>query len=280
MSKLFSLKTEQIGWPVYLALCCIGLTLALTWIGPRAAQGLDTLNALLFWAAHSFSAVVLLAGTQKALAQLRFVSALPALVQVLISAVLASILFTPIALFLDRVFEAEGSVDDPSLPFAFNAATEFSQFVVPLILIWTLINAPSLLSIENSRTVGAPPSKMDRAKKDEQSPISDFWSRIPGRLGREIVALSAELHYVRVYTELGETLILYPFGRAVELLEEVNGMQIHRSHWVSLPHIDEILTIKNRTICRMIGGLELPVSRSYKAGLKAARRIAVQSEGP
>jgi DNA-binding LytR/AlgR family response regulator len=58
----------------------------------------------------------------------------------------------------------------------------------------------------------------------------------------------------------------------VKLLEAENGMQIHRSHWVSLDHVDEVLARGGRMICRMTAGPDLPVSRNYRPALKAARR--------
>ena len=78
-----------------------------------------------------------------------------------------------------------------------------------------------------------------------------------------------------VVTTEGDTLILFPFGRAVDVLQDQNGMQIHRSHWVALNQIDEVVSRDGRVTCQMIGGPALPVSRSYRAALKAARRGAV-----
>jgi len=260
---------DSIGWIPYLAMCGAGLTMGLTWIGPRAAEGLGTLNALAFWAAHVGPALVLLAVTQTTLSRVRIVASLPGLSQVLLTAAVASLLFTPVALAVDLLFDVESSRDDEGDPLLLVAVKEFVQFAVPIGLTWTLINAPSLLRIEVGTS--EPPRPDEPPVKAVATPGQvEFWSRVPRRLGRDLVALSAELHYLRVYTTLGDTLILYPFGRATDALEDVRGMQVHRSHWVVLGHVEEMTSRDGRIVCRMAGGLVLPVSRSFGPALRAA----------
>ena len=83
------------------------------------------------------------------------------------------------------------------------------------------------------------------------------------------VAMRAELHYLRVYTDQGEALILFGFGRAVRLIEaRQSGMQIHRSHWIGLDHVDELDTSGGNMICRLVTGLTLPVSRKNRTPLR------------
>ena len=266
-----------LGWISYLALCAVGLIIGLTSIGPSASEGLGTLNTMAFWTAHVIPALVLLASTQMALGQVERVSALPGLAQVLLSATVAALLFAPYALAIDGLFGGDAALDDKGGPLWLRMAFELGNFFIPLVLIWTLINAPSLLQLERG---GFWPSEKRQPNPnpdfdpDPQEDLAEFWSRIPGRLGKRLVALSAELHYLRVYTTEGDALILFPFGRAVDLLQEQNGMQVHRSHWVALDQIDEVISQDGRVTCQMIGGLALPVSRSYRSALKAARRGA------
>lgn len=262
-------SADGLGWIPYLAICGAGLTLGLTWIGPSAAEGLGTLNAMAFWAAHVGPALGLLAITQTILSRLRRVALLPGLAQVLLTAVVASLLFTPVALGVDLLFGAEPSRDDEVGPLLTVAALEFAQFAVPIGLTWTLINAPSLLRLEHATSELAPQDNPP-VEEEARSAQTEFWSRIPRRLGRDVIAMSAELHYLRVYSTLGNTLILYPFGRATDALFDARGMQIHRSHWVALDHVDEITTQDGRTFCHVAGGPVLPVSRSYKSALRAA----------
>jgi hypothetical protein len=261
--------TDGLGWIPYLAICGAGLTLGLTWIGPSAAEGLGTLNAMAFWAAHVGPALGLLALTQTSLSRLRRVASLSGLAQVLLTAIVASLLFTPVALGVDLLFDVEPSRDDEGEPLLLVAALEFAQFAVPIGLTWTLINAPSLMRIE-AATPRPTPQDDAPVEAEARSAQAEFWARIPRRLGRDIIAMSAELHYLRVYTTLGNTLILYPFGRATDAIVDVQGMQVHRSHWVALDRVDEVTTQDGRTFCHVTGGLVLPVSRSHRTALRAA----------
>lgn len=268
------------GWLPYLALCSIGLVSVLVSIEPNASEGLTILQSTVFWSVHVVPALALLTLTQRFVGQLDKVSALPGIAQVLISAVIASVLFTPFALWLDSVLAGPVSYDGDEDGLALRLVTEMGHFFVPLVLIWALINAPSLLQLDGAGM--RRPAVEDRALPAEADTgaAAEFWARVPGRYGRDLIALSAELHYLRVHTTQGETLILFPFGRAVEALQDHNGMQVHRSHWVALDRIDEVVSRDGRTACQMIGGLSVPVSRSYRAALKAAHRSNLASGNP
>lgn len=261
-----------VGWLPYLTTCAAGLTLVLFWLGPNAGDGLKPLASLLFWGTHVVSSLAILAGTQLALSKAPRFAKLSGVSQVILGAIVASVLFTPIALAIDAVFQAEGSVDDIGEPIVNLVLSEYGNYVVPFILIWLSINAPSLLSLENpvAKLGSSPPEGSEQQVKSQEA--IELWSRVPRRLGRDIVALSAELHYLRVFTAKGETLVLFPFGRAVKALEAENGMQVHRSHWIALPHVDEVTSKDGKIICNMINGPSVPVSRSYRADLKNAIR--------
>ncbi|WP_075214110.1 LytTR family DNA-binding domain-containing protein [Mongoliimonas terrestris] len=266
-------EPARIGWGLRLALHCAGLTLALTWIGPSASDGLGTLNAMVFWAAHVVPALALLAFVQVRLARVRRIGALPGLAQTTLTAVVGSLVFTPLALLIDRLFGAAGSVDPVALPIVVRAGAEFAVLVVPFVLVWGLINAPSLMTVAATRPTDADDRPDGLAASDD---VAAFRARIPRRLGWEIIALSAELHYLRVYTTRGNTLILFPFGRALDLLSHANGIQVHRSHWISLDHVDAVVTRDGRTVCTMIDGPNLPVSRSRRSALRQAMRQATK----
>jgi hypothetical protein len=55
----------------------------------------------------------------------------------------------------------------------------------------------------------------DRA---EPAPRSSLFDRLPRHLGRRLVAVEAEDHYVRVHTELGSTLMLARFSDVIQEL--------------------------------------------------------------
>ena len=254
---------DRIGWPAYLGLCGLGLTVVLAWLGPRPSEGLGLASTAAFWLLHVAAALGLLAGVQLALGRVALLSRLPGVAQVLVSGALASVAFTPVALAIDRIFLPPSASETAGDPILLGAFHEFLAFSGPILLTWVLINAPTLVRIERAAPT-APETGAD--------PASDLWARLPARLGRDLVALSAELHYQRVHTTKGDALILYSFGRATEALDAYPGMQIHRSHWVALAHVTEIVSDGGRTFCRLDAAPDLPVSRPFRPALRAALR--------
>ncbi len=109
---------------------------------------------------------------------------------------------------------------------------------------------------------------MGDINRPKVNPADAFWTKVPKSLGRDLIALSAELHYLRVYTTKGDALILFAFGHAVELLDSPSTCQIHRSHWVSLDHVEDIETGNGTMICVMKNGLRFSVSRRHRKALK------------
>lgn len=97
-----------------------------------------------------------------------------------------------------------------------------------------------------------------------------FLRRIPPKLGREIVCLVMEDHYVRAYTVLGSDLILLPLHKAIDELGGLDGMQVHRSWWVARAAVVGAVEDGRNVRLRLSNGLEAPVARSSVARLRAA----------
>lgn len=276
------------SWIVFLVVAGLSLTLAFTALEPASSESLAFLPRLAFWAAHNAAALVLLSVAQLAIARTRRLGAAPPWLQVALAGFLGAVLFTPVALGLDRLFASLGTAldDDPNLLRAL--AEEFAALTPPVWLIWCLLNAPRLLHLHHPAAAAAPaPETPMRAGGEENAAppadqpdgdiLQEFWERVPARLGRDIVALTAELHYLRVYTAQGDALIFMAFGRAVEALAAQRGFQIHRSHWVAFSHVVELAQTDGKMICILDTGLRLPVSRANRAAFKAAIGPAASS---
>jgi hypothetical protein len=266
-----ALRQRTLDWPSYLGLCAAGLVLALTWLGPRPSAALGTLNAMAFWTAHVVPALAILGGAQLVVGRINVLRTLPGLAQVLLGGLLGALVFTPLALAIDAVFGTPISAEDATEALMLRIVEEFAQLAVPVVLVWSLINAPSLVRLEApARRSTRPGAQAEAGTRIAADPAEDFWARVPRRLGRSLVAMSAELHYLRVHTTEGDALILFPFGRAVEMLDASGGMQVHRSHWVRLGAVHDIGTADGRMVLRLPGDLEVPVSRRYRASVRAA----------
>lgn len=94
--------------------------------------------------------------------------------------------------------------------------------------------------------------------------------RVPARLGREVIALQAEDHYVRVYTPLGSDLILMRFADAIAEADGLDGLRVHRSWWVVRDAVAAARTEGRRAVLTLTGGLEVPVTRETVPDIRRA----------
>ena len=104
----------------------------------------------------------------------------------------------------------------------------------------------------------------------DTSGTTSLLDRLPPRLGRDLVALQMEDHYVRAHTPLGSDLLLMPLGQAVEALAQVEGVRVHRSWWVARTAVEGEAWEGRNLRLRLRGGLEAPVARASVAVLRAA----------
>ncbi len=85
-----------------------------------------------------------------------------------------------------------------------------------------------------------------------------------------LLAVQAEDHYLRVYTDAGDELLTLRFSEALQDLSAAHGFQVHRSWWVAAEAIENVHWRKNAGEVRLIGGLAAPVSRTRADALKEA----------
>lgn len=100
--------------------------------------------------------------------------------------------------------------------------------------------------------------------------LSFLLEKLPGHLGTNVIALKAEEHYTRVYTDKGEKLVLMRFSDAVELLSAVRGVQTHRSYWVNADYISAFVREGRTSHVHLNTGIDIPVSRSYRVKVREA----------
>ena len=158
------------------------------------------------------------------------------------------------------VFTAEavfrpGYVAAGTLPTVYLSVTVLMFAITSLIMRLAASRRPAMPGPPEARLTGA---------------AERFLDRLPEKIGRDIVCLSMADHYVEVFTTLGSTLILMRFADAVAALEGAGGVRVHRSHWVSRAHVQGVSRRHGRTILRLTGNREIPVSRGYLADARAA----------
>ena len=97
--------------------------------------------------------------------------------------------------------------------------------------------------------------------------IPDFFKKLSSKTVGHLWALSAERHYVRVTTEAGDELLLMRLSDAIEQCSAMNGLQIHRSHWVHHTGIKKVVRKNGKMYVELKNGKSLPVSRSHQTAL-------------
>jgi len=125
----------------------------------------------------------------------------------------------------------------------------------------------------------AAPSADGFAAAGQAGPPRNFLSRLPIRLGRELLALQMEDHYVRAHTSRGSTLILVPLRQAIGELNGLPGLKVHRSWWVARGAVASVIQDGRNLRLRLSNGIEAPVARTSVAAVRAAGFLEEQGRG-
>ncbi len=133
-------------------------------------------------------------------------------------------------------------------------ATLWVFVALPLLAVTLLANWFNL-----PEAVGAP---------DEPAPTPAaepaILARIPPRLGRDLVSLQAQGHYLEVVTLRGKVLILMPISQAEAGLAGWPGMR------VNLAHVRRVAARGGRMELELAGGQRVPVARALARQVRAA----------
>ena len=117
------------------------------------------------------------------------------------------------------------------------------------------------------------------ARADEAAPVGqpsaapeyprDFISKLPPALRRDIIALEAEDHYVRVHTLHGSALVLMRLADAAAMIDPRLGLRVHRSWWVAKDGVRALERTPGRAIARLVNDTAVPISRTYWPAARA-----------
>ena len=110
------------------------------------------------------------------------------------------------------------------------------------------------------------------AMPSEQAPgvaAAALLARLPEPKRGELHHLRMQDHYIEVHTDKGMEMVLLRFRDALREVEGVDGMQVHRSHWVARAAVDAVERSGGRVTLRLVNGTRVPVSRSFVRALRA-----------
>ena len=155
------------------------------------------------------------------------------------------------------------------LPHRFDGVSLISLylygFMIGLILtvIAAMLRFPRYLAAPTKYADEGAPPPIDSALEDL------FFEKIPLRLGRDLVHLKMQDHYLEVVTDAGQCLVLMRMSDAVAALPEQLGGQVHRSHWIAWGHVDKAINRAGRKFLLLKNGIEVPVSRRFQKVVRA-----------
>ena len=271
-------------WPMALYLCGTGAALwaLIMVLRPDPGFTADWPWLAMFWALQIGIGIAVLHGALLLMRRLPKSAKWPLWLLVIVSGVLGSLVLAPLYWLIGEGlmqqalgFPATIDDDDVASQLGFGLAAivqEFSDIVGPVTAAWLLISWPRLYS-QTLPLVAAPPAvapdqALQPAPMLEESPSPAWRAALPRELGDDLIAISSELQYLRVWTTRGNALVLGSL-QDVEEGEGAGGMRVHRSWWVSARHVRSIRRSGEAASCELSDGRQVPVSRRRKAEVLA-----------
>jgi hypothetical protein len=299
---------------IYLMGIAFVLIVTLALMEPASSAGLTMFSRTVFFSLHLFPATIiawLLSGWLFNLRLSRSISPWPLLV---IAGAITGLLLAPISVTLEIFFGVFDASDPQSKRLSFTVADWLNELKdevrdVPLTtaIIWPAMNAfivwrfggardeitttstnelklgrsdlsskAVLMPRDTAKTNDAKWVVLDPAAPQKYNKLSSpsLLDRLPVRIGRDIVFLEAQEHYLRVVTCRGEHLLLQGFSHAIAELEKhgFDGVQIHRSTWVVWKHVGSIESRSGAMFVNLSTGIALQIGRRRAKSVTATWR--------
>ena len=232
-----------------------GITLAVLFavLEPAGSRGMGFMPSLMLWMVQMALLIPLCITVQRWLMTRRAeLSNLPWL-HTFLAGLIAATLYTPIGYALDLGFGLGGALN-PNL--GLELLDEWTGVAPPVVICWLALNAPWILKLS---FIEPSVKEITAITQETESSLPDLYSHLPPEIGTDIVFIEAELHYIKVVTVDGETLVLYALRDAA--MELSQGVIIHRSYWVALEFIEKISGTRASPVCVLKDGRRLPISR-------------------
>ena len=145
---------------------------------------------------------------------------------------------------------------------------EIASLYSQVIVIHLVLNALVTWLIYEKKRGPDTMSEADSPHPAVGAPSVPFLARLPERLGRNLLHLHMQDHYVEVHTDQGSDLLLLRFRDALRELDGLDGAQVHRSHWVARAAVAGVERRSGRIALRLVNGNRVPVSRSFAPALR------------
>jgi len=150
--------------------------------------------------------------------------------------------------------------------------TYLNVFVINTVfslLQYLLIERWPLFHLDDVHLSGSTAS-IPRKGPEDSRPTVGMLRRRPDGLNGTIRYLQMEDHYLHVHTDEGSGLALHRMSDAIEDLASSDGLQVHKSWWVSFAAVEEIVSENRKKTVITKDGASIPVGRSFEKSLRAA----------
>lgn len=278
--------------------CYLSVFLALLFalLEPEPTRSFSFVRALSFWLAHISGGLLLALAAANWLVRRSAWRKCPALLLVALAGLLGSMAFAPLALGIEALYSVAADVGPPDdwldqweLDGGWRAlVAEWLQLLPSYFSAWMLINAVPLVQMAERQqalsNVQAP--AVGEAASEELSVASQLSSttdiapiplvitaapaasetnaswleQLPPAIGRRLLRIEADLHYLNVYTQAGRAMVLGSLA-AVAAELGVSGMRVHRSHWVAIDQVQRVQRNAQGWFCELRDGSRVPISR-------------------
>ncbi|MCB1448235.1 MAG: LytTR family transcriptional regulator [Rhizobiaceae bacterium] len=128
----------------------------------------------------------------------------------------------------------------------------------------TMSGAPSAGEAQMEEHMAGDPREIAAAEPEQPALLRRLRPQNRGRL----LHISVADHYSMVRTSGGSELILLRFSDTIREVGLVDGMQVHRSHWVARDFVLSIRSAGGKVILALGDGSEIPVSRTFAASAR------------
>lgn len=258
-----------------------------TIVKPDISAGLAPLPRLVFWISHV--SVGLMGILLASILIRRFCPhrQFSLLITIGLTGMIGALLATPALLLLETFFPKEIDLDwldrFGQLGWWQALLAEYLEVLPNLLLIWYLVNLPLLFNKpllhqtpDNDEPDAPPPGEQAQREEELRKRRAQLYEKLPEVIGRDIVAISSDLHYLNVHTLLGKFLVLGSLKHYAEAFGD-EGVLVHRSNWVTKRHVVKVHISGQEAYCVMSNGLKVPISRSRRKQVKALFGDAVRA---
>ncbi len=198
----------------------------------------------------------------RALMQARFPTMSFAAASLIVSGVSAIVLAEPILSF--TIFMSGGN--GPHVPQLLELTGLI--FIIGLVIAsvrWALTYGFTTVVVADS-PLDDPPAA---SALQDVVPVPRLMSRLGETAQGGILRLSARDHYVDVVTDKGSSQLLLRLSDAIAELDGVDGLRVHRSHWVAASAVVGQERKGDKRFLVLSDGARVPVSRNHQADAAA-----------